>query len=65
MPAGAAAVTATYAFADYTLSVVSGIGDGTYELSDTGQLSAQDEYIGYYSRGTFIQTGGTNTISQN
>jgi autotransporter-associated beta strand protein len=37
---------------------------GTYNLSDSGQLSAGTEYIGYYSgTGTFTQTGGTNSIT--
>ena len=36
---------------------------GTYNLNDTGQLSAGQEYIGYSGRGTFIQTGGNNSIS--
>ena len=37
--------------------------NGTYNLSGSGQLSANTEYIGYTSMGTFTQTGGTNTIS--
>ena len=36
---------------------------GTYNLNDTGQLSAGQEYIGYSGRGTFMQTGGNNSIS--
>ena len=35
-------------------------GNGTYNLSGTGILSADREYVGYYGTGTFIQTGGTN-----
>jgi autotransporter-associated beta strand protein len=37
--------------------------NGTYNLSDTGQLSADNEYIGYNGSGKFTQTGGTNTVS--
>jgi fibronectin-binding autotransporter adhesin len=36
---------------------------GTYNLSNSGQLSAYKEYIGYSGTGTFTQTGGMNTIS--
>ena len=36
---------------------------GTYTLSDTGQLSAPFELVGYCGSGTFKQYGGTNTIS--
>jgi T5SS/PEP-CTERM-associated repeat protein len=39
---------------------------GSYELSNTASLSAFDEYIGKYSgTGTFRQTGGTHTVSNN
>ena len=38
-------------------------GEGTYILSDNAQLSALNEYIGSKGRGTFIQTGGINTIN--
>jgi len=39
---------------------------GTYMLSGTGSLSDDGgEYIGYSSPGTFTQTGGTNTITNN
>ena len=34
---------------------------GTYNLSGTGQLSANWENIGYSGTGTFTQTGGTNS----
>ncbi len=37
--------------------------NGTYNLSGTGQLSADGETIGYSGTGTFTQTGGTNTLS--
>ncbi len=37
--------------------------NGTYNLSDTAQLSAGYENIGYSSTGIFVQTGGVNTIS--
>ncbi len=33
---------------------------GTYKLSGTGSLSANNEYIGYIGTGTFTQTGGAN-----
>jgi hypothetical protein len=36
--------------------------EGTYELSGTGSLSANYEYIGYSGTGTFTQTGGANTL---
>ena len=35
---------------------------GTYKLSNSGQLSAPSEYIGNSGRGTFTQSGGTNTV---
>ncbi|MCK4660471.1 MAG: PEP-CTERM sorting domain-containing protein [Phycisphaerae bacterium] len=38
-------------------------GSATYSLSDTGQLSADNERIGYGGTGTFTQTGGTNTVT--
>ena len=41
------------------------LGDGSYELSGTGQLSASSEHIGNQSTGSFAQHGGTNTIAQN
>ena len=37
---------------------------GTYDLSGTGQLSADYEYIGYSGTGTFTQSGGTNTLAK-
>ena len=40
-------------------------GNGTYELSGDGQLSAVNEHIGRAGTGAFTQTGGTNTISGN
>jgi hypothetical protein len=50
------------AFSDGTLYVGhSSTGSGTYDLSG-GALSAYREYIGYDGTGTFIQTGGTNTL---
>ena len=39
-------------------------GSGTYNLSGSGSLSANYEYIGYSGSGTFTQSGGTNTVSQ-
>jgi autotransporter-associated beta strand protein len=36
---------------------------GTYNLSDTGYLSAKSETIGDLGTGTFNQTGGTNSIT--
>jgi autotransporter-associated beta strand protein len=36
---------------------------GTYVLSGSGQLSAQNEYVGYSGVGTFSQSGGFNNIS--
>ena len=35
---------------------------GTIEMT-SGGLTAVDEYIGDYDKGTFTQTGGTNTVS--
>jgi hypothetical protein len=53
---------------DGDLSVVNSLivgnsGVGTYNLSGTGQVAALGENIGYLSNGTFIQSGGTNTVS--
>lgn len=36
---------------------------GTYNLSDTGYLSAKSETIGDAGTGTFNQTGGTNSVT--
>jgi hypothetical protein len=39
--------------------------EGTYLLSGTGQLSVRvDEYIGFFGRGTFLQTGGMNSAEK-
>jgi autotransporter-associated beta strand protein len=39
-------------------------GQGTYNLSGTGELYAtMDEYIGLSGTGTFIHTAGTNTVN--
>ena len=38
-------------------------GTGTFELSNTGQLSAFGESVGFYGIGIFTQSGGTNTLS--
>ncbi len=38
---------------------------GTVELSGTAQLSGELEYVGYEGTGTFTQTGGTNTVTNN
>jgi hypothetical protein len=35
---------------------------GSYSLSGTGSLSAENEIIGNTSSGSFVQNGGTNTI---
>ncbi len=40
-----------------------GGSDGTYNLSDTGVINAQNEIIGMGGTGTFNQTGGENSIS--
>jgi hypothetical protein len=45
------------------LTLGTSTGNGTYNLSGTGQLSAYKEYIGNSGTGTFTQTGGTNSIS--
>ena len=37
---------------------------GTNDLSGTGQLSADYEYIGYSGTGTFTLSGGTNTVAK-
>lgn len=43
---------------------ICGAGSATYSLSGAATLSAaQGEGIGDYGRGTFIQNGGTNTMS--
>jgi autotransporter-associated beta strand protein len=36
---------------------------GTYNLSNTGVLSAASLYLGNFGTGTFWQTGGTNTVA--
>ena len=36
---------------------------GTYSLSDTGQLFATDENVGFECGGTFTQSGGINSVS--
>ncbi|MCK4343395.1 MAG: hypothetical protein KAY37_16910 [Phycisphaerae bacterium] len=36
---------------------------GTYELSNSGSLSAGMEHIGHDGDGSFVQSGGTNTVS--
>ena len=38
-------------------------GSGTYYLSNNGCLSAPTEYVGGNGRGSFIQQGGSNTIT--
>ena len=37
--------------------------NGSYDLSETGSLTAPNEYIGYYNIGTFSHSAGTNTVS--
>ena len=39
-------------------------GPAKYELSGTGQLSAAEERIADHSTGTFIHSGGTNTVTR-
>ena len=36
-------------------------GNGTYNLSGTGQLTTNNETVGHYATGTFTQTGGIHT----
>ena len=36
---------------------------GTYNLSGSGLLSANSEYVGYSGTGTFTQSGGTHSIA--
>lgn len=36
---------------------------GLYELLGTGSASASYEIVGWYGTGTFLQSGGTNTVS--
>ena len=36
--------------------------NGTYSLS-SGGLSANEQYVGYNGKGTFTQSGGTNSIA--
>ncbi len=36
---------------------------GSYALSDSGELSAANEYVGHSGIGVFTQSGGKNTIS--
>jgi autotransporter-associated beta strand protein len=38
-------------------------GNGTYTLSGTALLIADSEYIGYSGTGTFLQSGGTNSLN--
>src|SRR3972149_3600340 len=54
----------TNSISTLVLGNISG-SSGSYELSGTGQLSANTEYIGNLGTATktFTQTGGTNTIS--
>ncbi|HZZ42722.1 MAG TPA: dockerin type I repeat-containing protein [Tepidisphaeraceae bacterium] len=37
--------------------------NATYSLSGTGSLAASYEYVGYNGNGSFIQSAGTNTLS--
>jgi hypothetical protein len=36
--------------------------NGTYELSGNGELSALDEEVGWQGTGSFLQSGGTNSV---
>ncbi|MGD0517537.1 MAG: hypothetical protein ABSA26_08385 [Thermoguttaceae bacterium] len=38
-------------------------GNGTYNLSGAGQLTAEREYVGNLSTGTLSQSAGTNTVT--
>ena len=38
-------------------------GSGTYNLSGAGSLTAYNQYVGYSGKGTFNQSGGTNSIN--
>jgi hypothetical protein len=38
-------------------------GEGTYELSGTGVVTAEQEHVGLMGTGTFVQTGGANTVA--
>jgi hypothetical protein len=47
-------------------SFFTGTGTGSYSLSGTGSLSAANEIIGNnFGTGTFTQSGGTHTVSNN
>ncbi len=46
---------------DLYVGILSG-SSGAYNLGNTGQLSATNEFVGHYSTGTFTQTGGTHAI---
>lgn len=53
---------------DLDIASYNSAASGLYQLSGTGQLVTQYEYIGYPSNSTnslaqFIQTGGTNSVS--
>ncbi len=39
--------------------------NGSYNLGGTGNLSADDEFIGQYGTGSFYQSGGTHTVTNN
>ena len=48
----------------YHEGLVIGSGwDGRYELSGTGQLTAATETLASHSKGTFVQSGGRNTVT--
>jgi autotransporter-associated beta strand protein len=65
--------TGTFTQTGGTNTILSGISylylgynansNGTYNLSDAGQLSTDRESIGHSGTGIFTQTGGTNTIT--
>ena len=53
--------TSSLSVASLTLGTAQ--GSGNYSLAENGKMSAGYEYIGYSGNGSFIQTGGTNTIT--
>jgi autotransporter-associated beta strand protein len=53
----------TNAFTGYLFVGGSAGGTGTYNLSGSGLLSAQSEYVGSSGLGVFLQSGGTNSTT--
>ncbi len=60
--AGSNAIRGALYLGHGNLDVVSP-SNGAYELSGTGELSAQTEYVGWSGTGRFVQTGGSNVVS--